>query len=392
MTIGGDHEGFGFAEWSPDAVIVEDVDGCVVAFNTLAEQLFGYAADEVIGRRSADILFLPGDDGGAPAGERICRRKDGSHFVGDLRARRVVLQNGAHLIAAVRDLSRQKAVEAQLKEDSRIKSASVAYAAHELRTPLNAIVGFGQLLADGDVEYGSAQHREILGYVLSCGWHLLGLVNDILDLSRMESGRIVYRPEPVADVTRLIGTVVTMLAPVARAKAIDVRVDVHPSAARAVIDPARLKQVVCNYLSNALKFTGRGGKVCIRMRAEGAQYLRLEVEDNGSGLRPQDAATVFDESSRLDSPSGRRRAGAGLGLSLMKRLVEGQGGTVGVRSLPDQGSAFFATFVNHQAPAASPLTPPPYATASDEDGEQDGDQGGDDEDGDRGGTFPLVSW
>jgi signal transduction histidine kinase len=329
-------------------------------------------------------LWLP-PGGGGSSSERTCRRKDGSQFIGDVRARRAILKNGAHLVAAVRDISGQKAVEAELKEDSRVKGASVAYAAHELRTPLNAIVGFGQLLADGDVEYGSAQHREILGYVLSCGWHLLGLVNDILDLARIESGRIVYRPEPIADVTRLVGSVVTMLAPVARAKAIDVRVDVHPSAAQAVIDPARLKQVVCNYLSNALKFTGRGGKVCIRLRAEGAQFLRLEVEDNGSGLRPQDAAKVFDEFSRLDSPNGRRRAGTGLGLSLMKRLVEGQGGTVGVRTLPDRGCAFFATFVNHQSAGA----PSPSSRSSTAASGEDGD---DDEDGDRGGAFSSGSW
>ncbi|HXI56166.1 MAG TPA: PAS domain-containing sensor histidine kinase [Polyangia bacterium] len=343
---------------APDAVVVEDPQGRVVGFNERAERLFGFSKEEAIGRHSTSLLWKEARGRPDESNRQVAfSRKDGSHFVGDVSVGTVETNEGLLVIAAIRDISAQTTLINRLKEENQAQGVSVAFAAHELRTPLNAMVGFAQLLCEGDIEYGTPQYNEALGYVLSSGSHLLGLVNDILDLHRLGTGAIVCRPVVVDDIGQVIGQAVAMLGPVADAKGIDVQVVVDPAANSGVIDPARLKQVVCNYLSNALKFTDRGGRVSIRLRAEGPQFLRLEVEDHGSGIRAQDLGRVFQASPHANVPAGRRRStGAGLGLILMKQLVEAQGGSVGVHSRPGKGSTFFATFVNHRPLASRSLT------------------------------------
>jgi PAS domain S-box-containing protein len=354
MASGSERDIAAMAASAPDAVVIEDLQGRIVAFNAPAERLFGFSTEEAIGQAGTALLWKEAN--GRPDGsdrsnrQVVFSRKDGSQFVGDVSLGAVDTNEEAFIIAAIRDVSAQTTLINRLKEENQAQGVSVAFAAHELRTPLNAMVGFAQLLCEGDIEFGTAQYSEALGYVLSCGSHLLGLVNDILDLQRLGTGAIVYRPVMVGDVGQVIGEAVAMLGPVAHAKDIDVQVAVEPAANPAVIDPARLKQVVCNYLSNALKFTEGGGRVSIRLRTEGPQFLRLEVEDNGSGIKAQDIGKVFQSFPHVPPASARRRStGAGLGLILMKQLVEAQGGSVGVHSRPGKGSTFFATFVNHRS-------------------------------------------
>ncbi len=227
------------------------------------------------------------------------------------------------------------------QEANRMKSEFLANMSHELRTPLNAIIGFAKLMAHGKVGPVSAQHQEFLGDILKSSSHLLQLINDVLDLAKVEAGRMEFNPEPI-DLPQLVGEVRNILRAVAASKRLQVDVVIDPRCASLELDPAKLKQVLYNYLSNAMKFTEDGGKVVLRARPEGAEHFRLEVEDTGIGIRPEDVKDLFTEFRQLDSSASKKHQGTGLGLALTRRFIEAQGGRVGVDSSPGKGSTFFA--------------------------------------------------
>jgi signal transduction histidine kinase len=214
---------------------------------------------------------------------------------------------------------------------------------HELRTPLNAILGFAELMHDGKVGPVSDVHREYLGDILDSSRHLLQLINDVLDLAKVESGTMTFRPEPV-DLDRLVREVRDVVGSLASRKAIalETEIDSRLGPLEVAVDPARLKQVLYNYLSNALKFTPDGGRVAIRVARCGDAEFRVEVEDSGDGIRPEDAPRLFVEFQQLDASPAKRHQGTGLGLALTRRIVEAQGGKVGFSSVPGRGSVFFA--------------------------------------------------
>jgi signal transduction histidine kinase/CheY-like chemotaxis protein len=223
---------------------------------------------------------------------------------------------------------------------SRLKSEFMANMSHELRTPLNAIIGFGDLLKDEEVGPLAPQQKEFVANIVASGRHLLQLINDVLDLSKVEAGKMELRPEPV-DVELVLREVVSILRSAASARRVTLttRCDALTDV---VLDPARLKQVLYNYCSNALKFTPEGGHVDVRVLADGDDRLRIEVEDDGIGIAEADLSRLFVEFQQLDTGAAKMQAGTGLGLALTKRLVEAQDGTVGVRSAPGHGSVFHA--------------------------------------------------
>jgi PAS domain S-box-containing protein len=231
------------------------------------------------------------------------------------------------------------------------KSRFLASVSHELRTPLNGIIGFSELLYDeklGPVEEGQ---REVLGDVLSSARHLLQLINDVLDLSKVEAGKMEFRPEP-CQLEGLVFEVRDVVRPLAEKKAIALTASV-PAGFSATIDPARFKQVLYNYLSNAVKFTPEGGSVKVVVTPEGDGYFRLDVEDTGVGIAPDQVAYLFQEFQQL--PNSRTAdQGTGLGLALTRQIVEAQSGSVGVRSRPGRGSVFSAVL-----PLQASLAPPP---------------------------------
>ncbi|MFL5309324.1 MAG: response regulator [Myxococcales bacterium] len=244
----------------------------------------------------------------------------------------------------------------QLTKAGAYKSQFLANMSHELRTPLNAILGFTQLLHEGEVGPLTDEQREFLGNVLTSSRHLLRLINDVLDLAKVEAGKLDFRPEPV-DLPQLISEVTAILRTTAADKNVHVEIAVHPAVVSVALDPARLKQVLYNYLSNALKFTPSGGLVTVRASPEGADFFRLEVHDTGSGIEPADLSRLFVAFQQLDAGATKKHAGTGLGLALTKRIVEAQGGSVGVRSTPGVGSVFHAVLPRQASGDPRPAMP-----------------------------------
>ena len=270
-----------------------------------------------------------------------------------------------HLLGIISDITSQRQAEAarltaqrleaenrQIQEASRLKSLFLANMSHELRTPLNAIIGFSDLLRSGAVPLQSPKHATFLGHIGTSGRHLLQLINDVLDLSKVESGKFDFFPEPV-HLPLLVKEVFDILHTAIQRKQVHAVVEIDPAVTELVIDPARLKQVLYNYLSNAIKFTPEGGRVTVRALPEGGSHLRIEVEDNGIGIAAADLPRLFTEFLQLDAGYSKEHPGTGLGLALTRRLVQAQGGSVGVHSTPEVGSVFhFVLKRRHDADVA----------------------------------------
>ena len=242
------------------------------------------------------------------------------------------------------DASRKMALELerenrQIQEANRLKSQFLANMSHELRTPLTAIIGFADLLQMGAVAHDAPQHKVFLGHIGSSGRHLLRLINDVLDLSKVESGKFEFFAESF-DLAVLVKEVRDVLQSEIERKHLRVVADIEPTLGNLVLDPSRLKQVPYNYLSNAIKFTPPSGLITVRARASGARHFRLEVEDTGAGIAAADLPRLFTAYQQLDAGLDKKTEGSGLGLALTRLLVMAQGGRVGVRSTPGVGSVF----------------------------------------------------
>jgi two-component system, NtrC family, sensor kinase len=227
------------------------------------------------------------------------------------------------------------------EKSSRFKSSFLANMSHELRTPLNAIIGFAELLYDGQVPADAPEHREFLGDILTSGRHLQQLINDVLDLSKVEAGKLEFYPESCS-LKSLVNEVLTTLRTGAGVKRIKIETALDPAIDEVSIDPARLKQILYNYVSNALKFTPENGCITVVTLPEARGRFRLSVQDTGIGISPKDVERLFTEFEQLDAGAAKRHAGTGLGLALTKRLAEAQGGSVGVASILGTGSTFHA--------------------------------------------------
>jgi signal transduction histidine kinase len=224
---------------------------------------------------------------------------------------------------------------------SRMKSIFLANMSHELRTPLTAVIGFAELLVDGKVGALSAEQQDFTQDILANGKHLLTLINDVLDLARVESGTMPFHPERIC-LPDLIRETIAGPKLFASARNITLTTDVQMSAIEIFLDPQKLRQVLLNYVSNALKFTPPGGRVTVHANFAEDSTFRLEVQDTGIGIAPQDIERLFQDFHQLDAGLSKEVQGTGLGLALTKRLVEAQGGKVGVISHPGKGSRFYA--------------------------------------------------
>ncbi len=257
---------------------------------------------------------------------------------------RLVMARALHAQRRQTDASRIKALELegenrQMREANRLKSQFLANMSHELRTPLTAIIGFSDLLQMGGVSPTAPEHQTFLGHIGSSGRHLLRLINDVLDLSKVEAGKFEFFPERF-DLSALVSGVLDILHTEILSKRLRVTADIGPSLGSLVLDPTRLKQVLYNYVSNAIKFTPESGLIIVRAAASGDHHFRLEVEDTGVGIAAADLPRLFTAYQQLDAGSTKKYAGSGLGLALTRRLVMAQGGSVGARSVLGHGSVF----------------------------------------------------
>ena len=230
----------------------------------------------------------------------------------------------------------------QLEMASRHKSQFLAGVSHELRTPLNAIIGFSEVLLDPSLEVNEEKRARFLTHVFNSGKHLLGLINDILDLSKIEAGRVELEIE-TAVISNVLEAAESTLKPLAAKKAIDLRVESDGRIPRVPMDAARIRQVVLNLVGNAIKFTPEGGQVWLRADALD-EVVRVEVEDTGPGIPIEDHERIFleFEQARIGS-AGSKPEGTGLGLALAKKLVEMHGGKIWLESKVGEGSRFYFT-------------------------------------------------
>ena len=269
------------------------------------------------------------------------------------------------MATANEEIARRQVLEAQnrrIQEAARLKSEFVANMSHELRTPLNSLVGFAELIADARFGPLPPRYQEFGHIMHSSAQHLLQLINDILDLAKVESGKINFEPEHV-DLTQVVCETIAILKGLASKRDIQMTTHVDPAIGIVYLDPMRLKQLLYNYLSNAVKFSPEGGRVELRMTPTTDEWFRIEVEDTGIGIKPEDTHRLFIEFQQLDASTAKKFGGSGLGLALTKRLVEAQGGTVGVSSVFGVGSTFFATLPRHVTATSADITKPVMASA-----------------------------
>jgi len=274
-------------------------------------------------------------------------------------------QEGFSATAIIRDITDRKATEAKFRADqekymrelvdtnaelelrnreieraNRLKSEFLASMSHELRTPLHTIIGFSELLAEELQGPLNDKQKRFVGHIHRDSLHLLELINDILDLSKIEAGRLELRPEPF-DFGAVVEESFAAVRAVVRAKSIETQTDVQVTEAIEA-DRLRVKQILVNLLSNAAKFTPEGGRVSVQARIEGA-LLVTAVVDTGVGIAAEEQEAIFDEFYQTGVTTKGVREGTGLGLAITKRLVEGHGGVIHVDSKPGSGSRFTFT-------------------------------------------------
>lgn len=250
------------------------------------------------------------------------------------------------------EIKRNEEARGQLSKVDEEKSHFLAVISHELRTPLNTILGFSQLLVDGTEGELSDSQRENIKIIQQSGKNLLSLINDILDLSELESGRLQIKLQKT-DIEKIIRSTIKEVSGQIKRKRTTITADipVPPPPVRA--DPKRVYQIIMNLLNNAVKFTPKGD-IVVRTRTRDEDFVEVQVQDAGYGISPQDLPFIFLEFRQAGS-MGSRRKGSGLGLAICKRLLEVQGGTISVESTPGKGSTFTFTLPIHKEGDGKPV-------------------------------------
>jgi len=334
-----------------DALMTTDPRGIITDVNKQMEALTGCTRDELIGapfknyftdpeRAEAGIkLMLSGKkvtDYELTACARDGKKTEVSYNATTFYDRDRKLQG---VFAAARDVTERKRFEQSLQEANRMKSEFLANMSHELRTPLNGILGFAEFLVDGKPGKLNPKQKEYLEDILNSGRHLLQLINDVLDLAKVEAGKMELNPE-IFSLSKAIEEVRAVAKPMAQKKHIDVTVEIAAELDCVTLDQQKFKQVLYNLLSNGIKFTDDGGSVKIQTTLREARHFQLAVTDSGIGISSTDIDRLFREFEQLESGASRRYEGTGLGLALTRKLVQLQGGTITVESEVGRGSTF----------------------------------------------------
>jgi len=257
------------------------------------------------------------------------------------------LQEGADQLRDINkglDLKLGQMAEANLAqyESNRLKSEFLANVSHELRTPLNSILGFADLLRETLDTSAEPKGARYINNILQSGRHLLDLINDLLDLAKIEAGKMEVRSEPLSlhDLFEGLGNI---LRPLIEARQLTLMVNSIPDVPIIMTDPGKLQQILYNFLSNAIKFSTAGGRIDLAARREGQDQVRISVTDYGPGIAPEMQQVIFEKFRQVDASVTRTHGGTGLGLSISKELISLLGGTIGVDSSPGEGATFWIT-------------------------------------------------
>jgi len=366
-----------FIDLSPDLFCIADARGYFRNVNPVWEKVLGYTAEELTSRPFMD--FVHPDDrpstefekssllsGEATLGfENRYRCKDGSYKWLSWNVSPVPRQGLMYGVA--RDVTLMKIWAQQIEQQNRelelrnreveratqMKSRFLASMSHELRTPLNAIVGFSELLSEQTAGSLTDKQKRFANHIKAGAAHLLQLINDILDLSKIEAGQLDFHRENFA-VRDALQEVLSTITPLAAPKNIQIEPEVD-LASSVHADRVRFKQILYNLLSNAVKFTPKDGRIEISAQPAG-EMVSISVADTGIGIRPEDQLVIFQEFRQVENPAGTAQEGTGLGLAITRRLVERQGGTITVRSEIGKGSCFTFTL---PVASAAPVVPKP---------------------------------
>jgi PAS domain S-box-containing protein len=366
-------------ENAPDAILQIDPAGHIVIANRTAETIFGYSRDELMGH-TIDML-VPQECPAPPPHLRnafaeaghtrpmglgldlFAQHKDGHEFPVEISLSPLTTDSGVHVTAVIRDVTERKLTEQRVRslQESymselqarhkeaerlnRLKSEFMASISHELRTPLHTIIGFAELLAeesDGELNF---KQKRFLHYIQKDSEHLLGLINDVLDLSSIEAGGLHLRTEPVRLIT-ILSESITSIRTYADTRSVEIQMGDDLDFG-VLADPLRLRQILYNLLGNGAKFTLPGGEVFVDAVLDG-HNVKITVSDNGIGIAPEESTRIFDKFYQVGLTPGGVREGTGLGLAICKQLVEMQNGKIWVESEPGKGSHFHFTLPHHQ--------------------------------------------
>ncbi|HEU5157425.1 MAG TPA: response regulator [Streptosporangiaceae bacterium] len=367
---------------APDAFVGSDEIGRVTRWNRRAEEMFGWSRQEALGRPVAE-LFIPerhhwildamlqGTDRGILGQRRevTARRKDGSEFAVELELWRLEDSRASTYNAFLTDISQRKALERALVaardeavEAAQAKSRFLATMSHEIRTPMNGVIGLTDLLLETPLN--QSQRRYADG-IQTAGAALLSIINDILDFSKLEAGKITIE-QTTFDLSLLVEEVTEVFANGAEEKGLELIADCDPTMPeRFVGDPTRLRQIMLNFTSNALKFTNQG-EIIVRVYPDREPSpdadtvpVRLEVVDTGIGIPAEKREQLFEPFTQADVSTTREFGGSGLGLAICYRLTEAMGGLIGVDSTPGEGSTFWCVIPLRRAPEHAAAMPPP---------------------------------
>ncbi|MBI3269767.1 MAG: GAF domain-containing protein [Planctomycetes bacterium] len=350
-----------------DGVYAIDPTFKVRTWNPAAEQITGFRTEDVVGKPCAEVLKyvdehnVPVDEGRWKSPSGAAQHREGTLVCASGKVINVTLdtsplqdQEGRPVgfLEVFRDITREHALVEAIVRANNAKSEFVAIVSHELRTPLNGILGFSQMLQAGLSGALNEKQSSYVRQIRTSGQHLLRVINDILNLSKIEAGKMELNREKVA-VRDVVESSVAMVTPLAEEKKLGITCTIDPEVGIVTADSAKLKQVVYNLLSNAVKFTSSGGSVGVAVqplekteglfeefRSAGKKYIRVDVKDTGIGMSKADLKRIFVPFQQVDSSYTRQFEGTGLGLSLTKRMVELHGGTIAVQSEKDKGSTF----------------------------------------------------
>jgi PAS domain S-box-containing protein len=364
------------------AIVMLDPEGRVVSWNTGAERIKGFQADEIVGQHFA--LFYPGDDvaegkpqqdldqaaaGGRFEDEGWRVRKNGSLFWANIVITAIRDQAGnlRGFAKLTRDLTARNKVEAVLTNAKAVaekanlaKSEFLSSMSHELRSPLNAILGFAQLM-ESDSPAPTPTQAESITQIVNAGWYLLELINEILDLAAIESGKLSISLEPVS-INEVLLECQSMVEPLALRRSVRMSFPATGGDFHVHADRTRIKQVLINLLSNAIKYNTAGGSVVVDCSAQAtAGSVRITVSDTGPGLPPEKLTQLFQPFNRLGQDATGEE-GTGIGLVVSKRLVELMDGVIGVESNIGMGSVFWVELLS-TAPLTVPAAMEPIAPA-----------------------------